>query len=115
MSFFSYVPEIWHTDALNAVLAASRFAAIEIFSGNGDRPIGRKLNYLFGSVNLKFDPRPNLEWKTWNLALSVFASVFVEYEYMGFSFEVNDGFRPAGTGFLRGATIATPQATPQAV
>ena len=113
VTFSRYVPRIRHTDALNAILVASRVAAIAIYVGNGDKPIDRNLNYVFGSVTLNFYPRPNLTWKTWNLALSAFTAIF-DYEYAGFSFTVNFGPSPVGTGFLRGAAIATPQATPQA-
>ena len=109
MTFSKYVPRIRDTDALNVILAASRVAAISIYVGNGDKPIGKNLSYVFGSVTLNFIPQPNLTWKTWNLALSAFTGVF-DYEYTGFSFTVNFGLFPAGTGFLRGAAIATPQA-----
>lgn len=109
MTFSDYVPGIRHTDALNAILAASRVAAISIYVGNGDKPIGKNLNYVCGSVTLNFNPRPGLTWKTWNLALSAFPGVF-DYEYTGFSFMVNFGLSPAGAGFLRGAAIAASQA-----
>ena len=110
----NYVPEIWYTDALNAILAASRWAAIENFQGNGNRPIGRNLMYSSGSVTLTFDPAASLKWSTWGLALSGLTCVFDQYEYTGFNFTVGQNYRVAGRGSLLGAAIATPLATPQA-
>ena len=114
VTFSSYKSNIWYTDALNAILEAGRLAAIQIYIGNGDRPIGRSVLHIFGSITLNFNPRPNLTWRTWNLVLSVFASIYDKYEYTGFSFKVDVALSPAGTGFLGVAAIATPQATPQA-
>ena len=112
MTFSDYDSEIWYTDALNVILEASTAAAVQIYKGKGDRPMGQNLKYVFGSVTLNLNPQSNLTWKTWNLILTAFTAVF-SYEYTGFSFTVDVGFSPAGTGSLRGAASATPQATPQ--
>ena len=110
----NYVPEIWYTDALNAILAASRWAAIENYQGNGNRPIGRKLVYPFGTVTLTLEPAASLRWSTWSLALTGLPYVFDQYGYMGFNFAVGQSYQLAGRGSLLGAAIATPLATPQA-
>ena len=118
VTFSNYVRGIWYTDALNTILEASRWAAIENFKGHGERRIGKSLTYSFGSVTLTFVPAASLKWSTWGLALSALTRVFDEYEYTGYSFTVSDLYRPAGTGFLRGTPLTTPlttlQATPQA-
>ena len=112
MTFSNYDSKLWYTDALNAILAASRAATIQIYVGKGEKAINRNLNYVFGSVTLNLNPLPNLNWNTWLLALSSFTEVF-GYEYTGFSFTVNYIYIPAGTGFLRQVETATSQVTPQ--
>ena len=109
--FSKYVSGIWNTDALNAILEASRVVAIENFRGNGNKLIGKDLKYAFGSVTLTFTPGPSLKWSTWGLVLAAFPELFKQYEYTGFSFTVNDAYRPAGTGILGRSAIANPAET----
>ena len=115
VEFSHYVPGIWNTDALSAILEASRFAAIENYRGNGNKPIAKTLKYTFGTVTLSFVPEEGLQWKTWGLALSGLTDVFDKYEYTGFTFIIKDVFLRVGKGYLfNNAAIATPLATPQA-
>ena len=115
VEFFHYVPGIRITDALSAILEASRIAAIENFRGNGNKPIAKTLKYTFGSVTLSFVPEAGLQWKTWGLALSGLTDIFDKYEYTGFEFMVKGTILRVGTGsLLNKAAIATPLATTQA-
>ena len=114
VTFSSYKPGIWLTDALNAILDASRDAVIANFRGNGNNPISKNLKYIFGSITLTLVPGSSLTWREWGLALTAFTGLFNQYEYTGFSFTVNVAYRPAGSGFLSGGTPPTPQTTPQA-
>ena len=114
MTFFNYKPGIWLTDALNAILDASRDVAIANFRGNGNNPISKNLKYIFGSITLTLVPGSSLTWSEWGLALSAFTGLFNQYEYTGFSFTLTVAHSPAGSGFLRGGTPSTPQTTPQA-
>ncbi len=114
MDFSNYVPGVWITDALNAILKASKEVAIEIFRGNGDKVIGKSLKYALGRATLTFTPGASLKWSTWGLLLSTFPELFNQYEYTGFSFTVWVAFRPAGIGSLGRAAPATSMETSQA-
>lgn len=71
--------------------------------------------YTYGTVTLSFVPEgATLRWNEWGVALAGLANVYDEYDYTGFDFTVRVVLSVEGKGFLRGAAIATPQATPQA-
>lgn len=83
-------------------MLAQRDAAIQAFSGESLKLVGRTLNYRFGTVTLTFYPGSSVKWFYWGLALTAMPEFFSDFEFVGFDFMVLDTNAPAGVGNLGG-------------